>query len=229
MRIFTAKELTDVLFQKPDRITARVLDQCGVKERILSPILGNNRKPASKYINSALNNPHNSISLKGRLFLHFNTCSKLKFTRKDKTKDKRSLFNAMRELQAIGFSNKQIYFLSNTGTNPAWLTFDRSQNNLFAQTSTLWEMDVRLKYNLSDAYNGDRVVLLDDRFFLGHVIGQKDGAKYSPQHSPFDWKELESQTYETTFLELQKMLDKHPMLATPNSQNIAQTRIPNLK
>jgi len=96
MRALTAQELTDILWQKPDRITAGILEKRSVFEKLKDEQL--TWKMTSDTRNGS---PGALAKLKHKLLLHFEACAKV-------TPHPRALKKAALELKALGFSNEQI-------------------------------------------------------------------------------------------------------------------------
>lgn len=97
MRALTTTELADILFQKPDRITAGILQQRSPVEKLRDNALTWQEKRSLRPVN-----PGKMEQLKKKLLLHFEAEAKVA------SQHPRSLKQAALELKALGFSNKQI-------------------------------------------------------------------------------------------------------------------------
>lgn len=106
MRSLTAKEITDIIFQKPDRITAGVLDRLGFFKKCEMALARPKRQfEIAAYAPSSWDDY--KFPLTSRLQLTFEQWSGAK---KIENKDN-SLLNAKKELKALGLSHKQIGFI----------------------------------------------------------------------------------------------------------------------
>jgi hypothetical protein len=97
MRALTSTELADILFQKPDRITAGILNQRSPAEKLRDNVFTYQKERSLSPIN-----PGKMEQLRKKLLLHFEAEARVS------SEHPRSLKHAVLELKALGFSNQQI-------------------------------------------------------------------------------------------------------------------------
>lgn len=200
-RTLTAKEITDIIFQKPERITAGILDRISLFERLENAAIRRER-PIDRYPYRATEFDDYKIKPQQRLQLTFNG-----FAKHQGDNHPQSFVQAKKELKAIGLSHKQILFI-----------FDSLEDVM---------QEIKGVLGISGLPEG-HVAYYDENAYLGWMVYDNNLHHMKNGQSYFSPEDNDETNHYGVYLEVfESLLDEHPNAFKINSSK--SKRLPQLK